>query len=56
MLFAGDDAEAFGDGACTTANDATRVNIANVTKDFMGFSLFRLKFSAHVGQPRFCIA
>jgi len=41
MLFAGDDAEVFGDGACTTANDATRVNIANVTKDFMGFSFFR---------------
>jgi hypothetical protein len=48
MLFAGDDAEVFGDGACTTANDATRVNIANVTKDFMGFSFFRSSSSAQV--------
>ena len=42
MLFAGDDAEALGDGACTIANNATRVNIANIAKDFMGFSFFRL--------------
>ena len=41
MLFAGDDAEALGDGACTNANDATRVNIGSIAKDFMGFSFFR---------------
>ena len=29
-----------GDGACTIANNATRLNIANIAKDFMGFSFF----------------
>jgi hypothetical protein len=44
MLFAGDDAEALGDGACTIANKAARVNIGSIAKDFMGLSLplFRL--------------
>ena len=42
MLFAGDDAEALGDGACTIANKATRVNISSIAKDFIGFSFFRL--------------
>jgi len=59
MLFAGDDAEALGDGACTIANKATRVkivNVGNIAKDFMAFSFFRTGFPAHVGQPPFCTA
>jgi len=42
MLFAGDDAEALGDGACTIANKAPRVNISSIAKDFIGFSFCRL--------------
>ena len=34
--------EALGDGACTIANKAPRVNISTIAKDFIGFSFFRL--------------
>ncbi len=49
MLFAGDDAEVLGDGACTIANNATRVkivNVGNIAKDFTAFSFFRIGFPA----------
>jgi hypothetical protein len=42
MLFAGDDAEALGEGACTIANKAARVNIGSIAKHFMDLSFFRL--------------
>ena len=56
MLFAGDDAEALGDGACTIANKATRVNISTIAKDFIGFSFFRLGSLPMRANPGFCTA
>ena len=53
MLFAGDDAEALGDGACTIANKATRVNIGSIAKDFIGFSFFRLSSLPTRANPNF---